>query len=123
MSVVGVLRGEEHEGARRTLIPTWAQTDRWTGDTRGWGSPHLSGFLPPPPTAPLSLARCGPSSHLFFFAPPYSELYPFLWDCMLPSLSGSLTPCPTSGCSPIFPLPPFSGPLSPSLWVSSPLYL
>lgn len=90
MSVVGVLGGEEREGPRRTPIPTWAQTDRWTGDTRGLGgSTHLSNVLPPSPTAPLSLVRSCSSSPFFFFAPPHSRLYPFLWDCMSPT-SGSL---------------------------------
>lgn len=86
MSVVGVLGGEEREGPRRTPIPTWAQTDRWTGDTRGLGgSTHLSNVLPPSPTAPLSLVRSCSSSPLFFFAPPHSRLCPFLWDCMSPT--------------------------------------
>lgn len=89
VSVVGVLGGEEREGPRRTPIPTWAQTDRWTGDTLGLGgSTHLSNVLPPSPTAPLSLVRSC-SSPLFFFAPPHSKLYPCLWDCMSPT-PGSL---------------------------------
>lgn len=118
MSVVGVLRGEEHEGARRMLIPTWVRTDRWTGDTRGWGSPHLSSFLPPPPTAPLSLARWGPSSRLFFFAPHRSGLYPFLWDRKPASLWVS-DPTPHFWLSTYLPSASFlrtSVPLSLILW-------
>lgn len=33
----------------------------------------------------LSLVLSG-SSRLFFFSPPHSSVYLFLWDCMLPSL-------------------------------------
>lgn len=83
VSAAGVLGGLEGEGPRRTPIPTWAQT---LTRCMGGGSTHLSRFLPPPPTAPLSPVLSRSSSRSFSFAPPHSSLYPFLWDCMSPSL-------------------------------------
>lgn len=72
VSVVRVLGGEQAgEGPRRTHIPTWAETDGWRGDTRGWASTHLSVLFSPSSDGPLSLMQPRPSSHSFFRVPPH----------------------------------------------------
>lgn len=73
-------------------MPTRAQTHRGTGDTRmkagAGGSTHLSGFLPPPPTAPLSLVLPCSSSGLFFEPHP-TPAWTLFSGMYGPSLSGS----------------------------------
>lgn len=123
MSVVRVLGGEELEGPRRTHIPTWAWTDRWTGDTRGWGFHPSVLFSPSFFDRPLSLVQSHPSSRSFFCAPPHPRLYPFFPGIAYLLLFGSLTPFPTFGFrSFIFTLPSFFRSLPP-LWVSVPASL
>lgn len=104
------------QGPERTPIPTRAQTHRWTGDTRIGGSTHLSSFLPPPPTAPLSLVLSCSSSGLFCWPHP-TPVWTLFSGTVCSPLSGSLNPCPTSGAL-------FTPLLSASfLWTSGPLSL
>lgn len=120
VSVVGVLGGEESEGLRKMLIPTWVQTDSWTGDTLGWGGVHPSFQFSPsvadgaPLSGPVVLSHA--SSPSFFCAPPHPRRCPFLWDCISPTFWVS-DASPTSGSLFTYLLS-VSASLSPSLWVS-----
>lgn len=91
MSVVGVLGGEESEGLRKMLIPTWVQTDSWTGDTLGWGGPPIFPVFSLCRRRCPSLWSCGLVSCIFsfiFLRPTPPQALPFSLGLYIPHLLG-----------------------------------